>query len=150
MIITRISLISIGKKIREFFRNVDFKIFAEIFKRERPPIVKDSSVPIREKSSIASINDRKKLEENNQLGKTRTKFVSEPEVIDDLRRGEIEKQIKRKGTPSPEDRQLKMPIMEETGEDENYQTPPINLLKKSRSVPAKLYKQSIKDRVSTL
>ena len=150
LIITRISLISIGKKIREFFRNVDFKIFAEIFKRERPPIVKDSSVPIREKSRIASINDRKKLEENNQLGKTRTKFVSEPEVIDDLRRGEIEKQIKRKGTPSPEDRQLKMPIMEETGVDENYQTPPINLLKKSKNIPAKLYKQSIKDRVSIL
>jgi DNA segregation ATPase FtsK/SpoIIIE, S-DNA-T family len=150
LIITRISLISIGKKIREFFRNVDFKIFAEIFKRERSPIVKDSSVPIRGKSSIVSINDRKKLEENNQLGKTRTKFVSEPEVIDDLRRGEIEKQIKRKGTPSPEDRQLKMPIMEESGEDENYKTPPINLLKKSKNIPAKLYKQSIKDRVSTL
>ena len=145
LIITRISLISIGKKIREFFRNVDFRIFAEIFKRKGPPVVKDSSVPIREKSRIALINGIKKVEE-----KKRTKFVSEPEVINDLRRGEIEKQLKRKNSPAPGDKQLKMPIMEESGEDENYQTPPINLLKKSRNIPVKLYKQSIKDRVSTL
>ena len=145
LIITRISLISIGKKIREFFRNVDFRIFAEIFKRKGPPVVKDSSVPIREKSRIALINGIKKVEE-----KKGTKFVSEPEVINDLRRGEIEKQLKRKNSPTPGDKQLKMPIMEESGEDENYQTPPINLLKKSRNIPVKLYKQSIKDRVSTL
>ena len=43
-----------------------------------------------------------------------------------------------------------MPIMKEQGEDENYRTPPINLLKKSQTIPAKLYKQSIKERVNTL
>ena len=150
LIITRISLISIGKKIKEFFQNVDFRIFAEIFKRERPPVVKDNSVPIRGKDRVHPVNGRKKLEEKNLLGKNGTKFVSEPEVIDDLRRSDIENQRKRKNTPVPGDRQLKMPIMEESREDENYQTPPVNLLKKSMSVPAKLYKQSIKDRVSTL
>jgi len=150
LIITRISLISIGKKIREFFRHVDFRIFAEIFKRRKPPIVQDSSVPIRIKDREHRVNGRNKHEEKNLLGKPGTKFVSEPEVIDDLRRSEIENQRKRKDTHATGDRQLKMPIMEESGEDENYQTPPVNLLKKSRNVPAKLYKQSIKDRVSTL
>jgi len=150
LVITRISLISIGKKIREFFANVDFRIFAEIFKRERPPVVKDSSIPIRGKDRVRPLNGRKKLEENNLLRKTGTKFVSEPEVIDDLRRSEIEKHRKSKNTSISGERQLKMPIVDETVEDENYQTPPTNLLKKSRNIPAKLYKQSIKDRVSTL
>ena len=150
LIITRISLISIGKKIREFFRHVDFRIFVEIFKREKPPIVQDSSVPIKVKNREHRLNDRKKPGEKNLLGKPGTKFVSEPEAIDDLRRSEIENQRKRKDTPAAGDRQLKMPIMEESGEDENYQTPPVNLLKKSRNTPAKLYKQSIKDRVATL
>ena len=150
LIITRISLISIGKKIREFFRHVDFRIFAEIFKRRKPPIVQDGSVPIRIKDREHRVNGRKKHEENKLLRKAGTKFVSEPEVIDDLRRSEIENQKKRKDTPATGDRQLKMPIMEESVEDENYQTPPVNLLKKSRSIPAKLYKQSIKDRVATL
>jgi DNA segregation ATPase FtsK/SpoIIIE, S-DNA-T family len=150
LVITRISLISIGKKIRDFFRNVDFRIFAEIFKRERPPVVKDSSAPIRSIDEESPIPNRKKFEVNDNSGKTGTKFVSEPEVIDDIRRSEIEKQKKKKNTPDPGDKQLKMPIMEGSGEDENYQTPPINLLKKSRSVPVKLYKQSIKERVATL
>ncbi len=150
LIITRISLISIGKKIGEFFRHVDFRIFAEVFKRERSPVVKDTSIPIRERSEAPSINTRKNFRGKNVSVKTGTKFVTEPEVIDDIRKGELEKQTERKNTQVPGDRQLKMPIMEESGEDENYQTPPINLLKKSRSVPAKLYKQSIKERVSTL
>lgn len=150
LIITRISLISIGKKIREFFVNVDFRIFAEIFKRGRPPVVKDNSVPIRGRDGEYPVGGRKKLSEKNLLGKTGAKFVSEPEVIDNLRKSDRENQRKRKNIPIPGDRQLKMPIMEESGEDHNYQTPPINLLKKSRSAPAKLYKQSIKDRVSTL
>ena len=63
---------------------------------------------------------------------------------------EIEKQEKKKYIPVFKDKQLKMPIVEESREDENYKTPPINLLKKSRSLPAKLYKQSIKERVTTL
>ena len=150
LIITRISLISIGKKIRKFFRNVDFRIFAELFKREGPNDIKDTSISIRGKDSKYSVDDRKKLERKNAFGKTRTKFISEPEVIDDLRRNEMEKQRKKKYAPFPEDRQLKMPIVEESREDGNYQTPPINLLKKSRSVPAKLYKQNIKERVATL
>ena len=85
LIITRISLISIGKKIREFFKNVDFKIFAEIFKRERSPVVKDNGIPIRGKDRVRTVIGRKKLEENNLLGKTGTKFTISIKTLADAR-----------------------------------------------------------------
>lgn len=151
LVITRVSLIDIGRKIGVFFRHVDFKIFAEVFKREKYPDIKDNAISGRTKTGLPSLNEKKIQEGKIASGKSKTRFVGEPELIDDLRRGAIEKQIKARDVPAPEERQLKMPIMtEESGEDENYQTPPVNLLKKSRSVPAKLYKQGIKERVSTL
>lgn len=151
LVITRISIIDIGKKIGEFFHNVDFRIFAEIFKKEKSPVTNDKSVSMRTKARLSSLNERKMHELNISSENAKTRFVSESELIEDIRKGAIEKQIRKEDAPAPGERQLKMPIMMgESSEDENYQTPPVNLLKKSRSIPAKLYKQSIKERVITL
>jgi len=151
LVITRVSLIDIGKKIREFFRHVDFKIFAEVFKREKSPDIKDNAISGRTKTGPLSLDGKKIQEGKTASGKFKTRFVSEPELIDDLERAAIEKQIKERDASPTSERQLKMPIMtEENAEDENYQIPAINLLKKSRNIPVKLYKQSVKERVSTL
>ena len=46
--------------------------------------------------------------------------------------------------------QLRIPIIKSDDLDDNYRLPPLNLLKKSKSLPSKLYKQSIKERANTL
>ena len=139
MVITRLSLINIGKKIGEFFSNVDFRIFAEFFKREKPQAVKDKAAFMRTKTVIPSSNGRKIIEENTASGNIKKRFAGKPELIDDNRRDGIGKQVKREDEPATGGHQLKMPITtEESIEDENYQTPPVNLLKKSINVPEKL------------
>ena len=67
-----------------------------------------------------------------------------PEVIDYSQKDEIEV-IK-----TSKDGQLEIPLVESDQEDEDYMLPPATILKKSKSVHPRLYKQNIKERASTL
>jgi len=147
LILTRISLIDLGKKIGVFFSNVDFRIFAEVFGRDRQEKqdlpAKTSSL---DKNWGKRLRDQKVPKETVVSGKSEKGAVSEPELIDGL--GRTSAITKPEGKEGKE--QLKMPITGVEDEDDNYRTPPLNLLKKSRNIPSKLYKQSVKERVSTL
>ncbi len=149
LVITRISLLDIGKKLGVIFKNIDFKIFSEVFRKEKPLEKRESSEILR------TVRDRKEKsngEGKNTVvsGKSGKEFVAEPELIDNLSRDAMEKRFKKESNSAKVEQQLKMPIIKEDSEDENYRTPPSNLLKKSKIIPSKLFKQSIKERVGTL
>jgi len=145
IILTRVSLITVGKKIGFFISNVDFNIFREIFGRgrntgKREPVI---SIP---KHRSRRLNEPEPENKTVVSGKTEKGIVREPELIDSLSREGMKKQFERnKGGL-----QLKMPITGEESQDENYKTPPINILKRSKNVPSKLYKKNVKERVATL
>ncbi|HAJ96003.1 MAG TPA: hypothetical protein DCP02_07200 [Actinobacteria bacterium] len=148
LVITRISLIDIGKKLKFFFQNVDFKIFGELFRKEKA-LEKESNR--KEDGKVIGKSEKGDIEEKRKSvpGYNSKKIITEPELIDDLIRNE-ENQFKRESGSVKSEQQLKMPIVKEDGEDENYRTPPLNILKKSKNISPKLYKQSIKERVDTL
>jgi len=143
IIITRISLSDIGKKLRVFFQNIDFKIFAEVFRKEKPPGDRGN---IEQTRKVSSKNE-KIIEKEKEKTSESKRSAEEPELIDSLSK---EPGIRTDSGPAKRELQLKMPIMNEAGEDENYRTPPRNILKKSKNISSKLYKQSIKERVETL
>jgi len=145
LILTRISIIELGKKIGRVFSNIDFRIFAEVFGKEkrREKVAGEENDLLRDSRSVKAAEAEKRTA---GAGKRQTATVKEPELIDGISRENMRKHFEREKY----EKQLKMPIMKEEGEDENYRTPPLHLLKKSKSVPSKLYKQSIKDRVGTL
>lgn len=148
LVITRISLIDVGKKLGFFFHNVDFKIFGEVFREKRAPGEGSSR---EEAVKIRGNNEKGAGEENRKTVQERDnkKIITEPELIDNLNR-DREERLKRDSNAVKSEQQLKMPIVNEDGEDENYRTPPINILKISKNISPKLYKQSIKERVDTL
>ncbi len=149
IVITRISLIDAGRKIGVFFQNIDFKIFSEVFRKEKP-LGKEKNREMFRANPVKKGKDDGEGKNTVVYGQNKKVFVSEPELIDNLSRDTMEKQFKRESNSTKSEQQLKMPIMKEDDEDENYRTPPANLLKKSKNVPLKLYKQSIKERVNTL
>ena len=72
-----------GKKIGVFFRNVDFRIFAEVFGRDRQE--KDdlaAKANVQEKNGKEMFRD-KEAKETVVSGKTEKEVVSEPELIDE-------------------------------------------------------------------
>ena len=145
LIITRVSLADIGKKLRVFFQNIDFKIFAEVFRKEKSPGERGN---IEEAGKIRGKNEKtiEKKKENKKTADSK-RAAEEPVLIDSLNK---EPGIKTGSSTVKGELQLKMPLMNKAGEDENYRTPPRNILKKSKNISSKLYKQSIKERVDTL
>jgi len=148
LVITRVSLVDIGKKLAAFAKNIDFRIFSEVFgkrdvvderDRERKNLFHDKS------------NDRYKKEIKTIVhGSDKKESLKDSELIDSISSGTDKKWLLNNDKPAGGEKQLKMPIMKEDSEDDSYRTPPINLLKKSNNVPAKLFRKSIKERVSIL
>jgi DNA segregation ATPase FtsK/SpoIIIE, S-DNA-T family len=144
MILTRVSIMDLGRKMGVFFKNIDFRIFSEVFGKDRD---KDKKIPAARKAGPAEKSgEEKKMPAGTVVSGRSIESAREPELIDGLGRSRALSQAGDRNVRE----QLKMPIMKEEGEDENYRTPPANLLKKSKNVSSSLYKKSIKERVSIL
>ena len=61
-----------------------------------------------------------------------------------------DKDMEKTGIPVTGHNQLRMPLTKGVDIGGNYRLPPLNLLKKSRNLPSKLHKKSVKERVYTL
>ncbi len=121
MIITRISLIDLFKKLVSLIKNED-------------------KLKIKDSTEIINKPAKEKTETKPKPA-TETKI---PEVIDYNQAEEIETiKVDKNG-------QLEIPLVESEQEDEDYKFPPMSMLKKSKSVHPRLYKQNIKERAATL
>ncbi len=145
LIITRISLIEVGRKIIYLFRYIFTKV------KIKPPgeFIKNKGGTAgglpedTEEGSILEYESRKE-KDFKKTGATgsygripKEKFDVSVELIKDL--------------DKPESSQLKIPIMEKSeGLDDNYRLPPVNLLRKSKDIPSRLYKQGVKERARIL
>jgi len=144
IILTRLSLIDLGKKIGIFFKNIDFRIFSEVFGKDRD--TGSGILPVKKAGPAEKSREEKKMPAGTVVSGKSIESAREPELVDGLGRSRAQDQP---GGGNLRE-QLKMPIMKEEGEDENYRTPPANLLKKSKNVSSSLYKKSIKERVAIL
>jgi DNA segregation ATPase FtsK/SpoIIIE, S-DNA-T family len=148
LVITRVSIIDIGKKLAIFAKNIDFRIFGEVFGRRTVTGEKG-----REKIGLNSdkINGSYKKESKITAGeKDKEKATRVPEIIDSKGIDAGNKRLPDNHMLIGDEKQLRMPITKEESDDENYRMPPVNLLKKSANVPTKIFKKSIKERVSIL
>jgi DNA segregation ATPase FtsK/SpoIIIE, S-DNA-T family len=148
LVITRVSIIDIGKKLAFFAKNIDFRIFGEVFGKKEVMGEKG-----REKRGLpgVEVNDRYKKESQIAIGKSdKERPPKVPELIDSTGMNKDGKRLLDSNKLTGSEKQLRMPIMKEESDDENYRMPPVNLLKKSTNLPTKLFKKSIKERVSIL
>jgi len=143
LIITKISLIDIGKKIIHLLKKINLKRVVGLFKRR--------SAEGEYTELIKSESNGSKIYDNE--GKAGFKKI---EVIDNTSRVFKEKMqmpdefMRKISTGEADSNQLKIPIVKSSEPENNYRIPPINLLKKSKNMPSKLYKQGVKERVYIL
>jgi len=149
LIITKISLIDVGKKIIYLFKKIDLKPVKELFRKkafiEEDRILKEAKGDINKTYDKIYNNKKetgfKKIEVIDNTGR------SLKEKIDiDIPVEFIKESIKNKSNGD----QLKIPTVRNDYLEDNYRLPPLNLLKKSKDVPSKLYKQGVKERAYTL
>ncbi|MDZ7838270.1 MAG: DNA translocase FtsK 4TM domain-containing protein [Actinomycetota bacterium] len=121
LIITKISLIELFRKIIRLVRY------------EKPP-----TIEIKTNTTRQDIKPEK-----SRTGVTATE-EKPPEVIDYSAQEETE--VIKARTQG----QLEIPLVESEEEDTDYRLPPVSLLKRSKSVHPRLYKQNVKERAATL
>ncbi len=142
LIITKISLIDVIRKLIYWVRGIRS----------------------RRRSSLAEIEDtvhqyRELDKEEDQESKTykghQAVDTKESDVMSDIdkilgQNGTGDEGMAKMGILETEHDQLKMPLVKGSDADDNYRVPPLNLLKKSRNLPSKLHKKSVKERIYTL
>ena len=96
IILTRISLIELGKKLGIFFKNIDFRIFSEVFGRDRNRQEKDTGAA----SMIRPAKNRRDPAEEKMTvvseGNTEKEIVKEPELIDSISRDSMKRKFESK------------------------------------------------------
>jgi S-DNA-T family DNA segregation ATPase FtsK/SpoIIIE len=141
LIITKISLIDVGRRLMHLIRGFRFRSGSDLVEDENTP----GDYAYKGKEAAAQ-----KIYGKHQ--KTDTKESDVMEDVDkileqiDIKDKDLEKTIITDGDHD----QLRMPLTKGVEVDDNYRLPPLNLLKKSRSLPSKLHKKSVKERVYTL
>ncbi len=143
LIITKISLVDIGKKIVYLLKKINFKSVANLFKRrDTADQYTKLKKPVMDENEIYGGDekiDSKRIESiNNEYRAFKEKAEMQDEYIKEI--SEIE---------AASD-QLKIPTVKSSDLENNYRLPPINLLRKSKDLPSKLYKQGVKERVHIL
>jgi DNA segregation ATPase FtsK/SpoIIIE, S-DNA-T family len=143
LIITKVSLVDTGRKIIYLFKKVSIRPLAGLFKRKGITGSEKSSE--KDESGRAGIYEDKNRIDSRKIG-----------AIDGGRRKSEEKLdipiefIKKADLNRPEVSQLKIPMERNNEIEDNYRLPPVNLLKKSKDIPSRLYKQGVKERAYTL
>jgi len=123
MIITKISLVDL------------FKRLVRLLKAEKRLQIKDTVEA-----------SKKPVEEKTVTQPQPEPEPKIPEVIDYT--AKEEKEIE--SIKVTKDGQLEIPLVESEEEDEDYKFPPVSLLRKSKNVHPRLYKQNVKERAATL
>ncbi len=140
LIITKISLIDMGRKAIYLFRKFKFKPRKILFEaKDSRDEYETLEKPVEREDKLYGENERndlKKVGISNGTDKMTDRAG--------MKEGDIEKIIET------DHNQLKMPLTKSSGSDDTYRLPPINLLKKSKNLPSRLYKKSVKERVYTL
>jgi S-DNA-T family DNA segregation ATPase FtsK/SpoIIIE len=142
LIITKISLIDVGRKLIHLIRRFRF--------RPASGLVEDKDTTGEYEAS------RKKEETATRIYGKHQKIDSKDEdVMEDVDRileqiDTRDKDLGKEITAAAGHDQLRMPLAKGIKVDDNYRLPPLNLLKKSRNLPSKLHKKSVKERVYTL
>jgi len=143
LIITKISLVDIGKKIIYLLKKINFKSVANLFKRRgtADQYIKLKK-PVMDENEIYGSDekiDSKRIESiNNEYRAFKEKAETQDESIKEISAIEAASD------------QLKIPTVKSSDLENNYRLPPINLLRKSKDLPSKLYKQGVKERVHIL
>lgn len=142
LIITKISLIDIGRKLIHLIKDFRF--------RPRIDLVGEKNT-----GDEYEALGKKEVEVQKIYGKHQKIDSKEAEVMEDIDRilEQIEtkdKDMEKTGIPVTGHNQLRMPLTKGVDIGGNYRLPPLNLLKKSRNLPSKLHKKSVKERVYTL
>jgi S-DNA-T family DNA segregation ATPase FtsK/SpoIIIE len=142
LVITKISLIDIGRKLIYLIRGFRFRSGSDL---------------VKEKNAADDYKalEKKETAESKIYGKHQRIDTNEADVMEDVDKILEQVDIKDKGlekiiTPIGDHDQLRMPLTRRVEVDDNYRLPPLNLLKKSRGLPSKLHKRSVKERVYTL
>jgi S-DNA-T family DNA segregation ATPase FtsK/SpoIIIE len=152
LIITKISIIETGKKVINFFKNLKIK--------SRVTSLKEKNLSVEDEMLHRAAINKEKIFDSEK-----SEAFGGIEVIDNVRKGlkyksEVSKKlIKKSDTEGAVSGfleegqlkgQLKMPIIKSEETENSYRFPPINLLKKSKNIQSRLYKESVKERVHTL
>lgn len=143
LIITKISLVDIGKKIIYLLKKINFKSVANLFKRRgTADQYTKLKKPVMDENGIYGSDekiDSKRIESiNNEYRAFKEKSETQDESIKEISAIEAASD------------QLKIPTVKSSDLENNYRLPPINLLRKSKDLPSKLYKQGVKERVHIL
>ncbi|GAI60978.1 unnamed protein product [marine sediment metagenome] len=135
LIITKISLVDIGKKIIYLLKKINFKSVANLFKRRgTADQYTKLKKPVMDENEIYGSDekiDSKRIESiNNEYRAFKEKAETQDESIKEISAIEAASD------------QLKIPTVKSSDLENNYRLPPINLLRKSKDLPSKLYKRS--------
>ena len=129
LVITKVSLIDVGKKFIKLFSWIKIRSEEDLAKDEKI-ILKSSNGQIKRASNYSKdIKVKSRADKKGLFRKPADEIVNKPIYTG---------------------KQLKIPLMDSGEEEENYRLPPINLLKKSKIVSIKLYKKSVRDNIETL
>jgi len=143
LIITKISIIEAGKKVINLFKKINIKNIWNFFRRR--DIDKDVILLEEEEKYKSGLYG-----DNKEWGSGKVKAMegSGKKMEDNF---DIPVEFARKSeTRKLDSSQLEIPIKRNYRPDENYRLPPINLLKKSKDIPPKLYKEGVKERAHIL
>ncbi|MEA2016716.1 MAG: DNA translocase FtsK 4TM domain-containing protein [Actinomycetota bacterium] len=144
LIITKVSLIDVGKKIVHLFGRIKPGTVRNIFRKRN---LDEDTMSIKEEEKYRNrlygdkgekTSDREGKAAGGRKEKAEGGFDTPVEFM------------KKYKTKKSDSSQLKIPIKRSYGIEDSYRLPPINLLKKSRDVPPRLYKQGVKERANTL
>ncbi len=144
LIITKVSLIDVGKKIIHLFKRRNLSPLRHFFGK------KDFNEDVR------LLKEDEKYKGSIYYGDKKERASGEFQVLNNSGKKaeggfdipvEFMKKYETKKSGSD---QLKIPIKRNYGPEENYRLPPINLLRKSKDIPPRLYKQGVKERANTL
>ena len=141
LIITKVSIIDVGKKIAGMFSKINFRAAFNIFIfRKKTNAVGDIESDKIDIDGRYADKTAYKEKEEKYSSKYFEKILDEK---DEAKRSYGE-QDKNTG------KQLKIPINKIETEDEDFRFPPESLLGKSKNLSPKVYKQNVKESVGTL
>lgn len=136
LIITKISIIEVGKKIVNMFSRINFRAASNIFRKKTDAIsnIEPNKIDVDDRHADRTAHKEKYNSEYFE------KILDEKDEFKRL----YEEKDKNTG------KQLKIPIDKIETEDEDLRLPPESLLGKSKNLSPKVYKQNVKESVSTL
>jgi len=148
LVITKVSLIDVGKKFIKLFSWINIHSKEDLTK-DRKIILESSNGQIKGASNYnKGIKVKSRADKKGLFRKPADEIVNYESKKISNDREKIDRGYE--GKPIYTGKQLKIPLMDSGEEEENYRLPPINLLKKSKILSPKLYKKGVRENIETL